>query len=180
MFQSPVAPSADFAVDGAEAYGFPPFKGGKITALLQNSVEKYLDRRRRGRSEPGATSPRRMVMRHGGGRGAEAVFRGAEPLCGTAARRRKRAGRGYMAPFARVDTGCPCGAAHTAASQPERNRTPRATPATRFCGRKALNICDKESMFFWPAGFTPEAGVLRYARLRQPFKAETLSVVPCL
>ena len=46
MFQSPVAPSADFAVDGAEAYGFPPFKGGKITALLQNSVEKYLDRRR--------------------------------------------------------------------------------------------------------------------------------------
>ena len=27
----------------------------------------------------GATPPRRMVMRHGGGRGAEAVFRGAEP-----------------------------------------------------------------------------------------------------
>ena len=76
-----------------------------ISALLQNSVEKYLDRRRRGRSEPGATSPRRMVMRHGGGRGAEVMFRGAEPLCGCAAQGRKRAGRGYMPPLARVEHG---------------------------------------------------------------------------
>ncbi len=30
MFQSPVAPSADFAVDGAEAYGFPPSREGKL------------------------------------------------------------------------------------------------------------------------------------------------------
>ena len=74
-------------------------------ALLQNSVEKHLDRRRRERSEPGATSPRRMVMRHGGGRGAEVMFRGAEPLCGCAAQGRKRAGRGYMLPLARVEHG---------------------------------------------------------------------------
>ena len=47
--------------------------------------------------------PRRMVMRHGGGRGAEAMSRGAEPLGGGAAQRRKRASRGYMVPF------CPCG-----------------------------------------------------------------------
>ena len=45
-----------------------------ISALLQNSVEKYLDRRRRGRSEPGATSPRRMVMRHGGGEERKQCF----------------------------------------------------------------------------------------------------------
>mgnify|MGYP000369177269 CR=1 FL=1 len=34
------------------------------------------------------------------------MFRGAEPLCGCAAQGRKRAGRGYMLPLARVDTGC--------------------------------------------------------------------------
>ena len=51
-------------------------KSGQKLALLQNSVEKYLDRRRRERSEPGATSPRRMVMRHGGGTECErGVFR---------------------------------------------------------------------------------------------------------
>ena len=53
----------------------------------------------------GATTPRRMIMRHGGGRGAEAMSRGAEPLGGAAARRRKRASRGYMLPFARVEHG---------------------------------------------------------------------------
>ena len=76
--------------------------------------------------------PRRMVMRHGGGteceRGvfrakrkrervlatpierhqevAEERFRGAEPLGGKAAQRRKRAGRGYM-PVARVEHDLP-------------------------------------------------------------------------
>ena len=70
-------------------------------------------------------APRRMVMRHGGGTEcersvfrakrkrervsatpierhqevAEAMSRGAEPLGGAAARRRKRAGRGYMLPY---------------------------------------------------------------------------------
>ena len=76
-------------------------------ALLQNSVEHNLDRRRRERSEPGATTPRRMAMRHGGGRGAEEKVRGAEPSGGFAARRRKRAGRGYMLPLARVEHGLP-------------------------------------------------------------------------
>ena len=33
------------------------------------------------------------------------MFRGAEPLGGVAARRRKRASRGYMVPFARVEHG---------------------------------------------------------------------------
>ena len=42
-----------------------------------------------------------------GGRGAEEKVRGAEPSCGFAARRRKRAGRGYMLPFARVEHGLP-------------------------------------------------------------------------
>ena len=134
MFQSPVAPSADFAADGAEAYGFPPFKGGKITALLQNSVEKHLDRRRRERSEPGATSPRRMVMRHGGGRGAEVMFRGAEPLGGCAAQGRKRAGRGYMLPLARVEHGLTLWQ-RMLPLKPEQSRTPRTTPSTRFCNR---------------------------------------------
>ena len=137
MFQSPVAPSADFAVDGAEAYGFPPFKGGKITALLQNSVEKYLDRRRRERSEPGATSPRRMVMRHGGGRGAEVMFRGAEPLCGCAAQGRKRAGRGYMLPLARVEHGLTLWQ-RMLPLKPEQGRTPRTTPSTRFYNRAKI------------------------------------------
>ncbi len=36
---------------------------------------------------------------------AEAMFRGAEPLGGVAARRRKRAGRGYMLHLARVEHG---------------------------------------------------------------------------
>ena len=53
------------------------------------------------------TPPRRMVMRHLWGRGAEAMFRGAEPLCGKAAQRRKRAIRGYMLLFARVEHGLP-------------------------------------------------------------------------
>ena len=42
------------------------------------------------------------------GHGAEAMFRGAEPLGGGAARRRKRADRGFMLPFARVEHGRPC------------------------------------------------------------------------
>ncbi len=50
---------------------------------------------------------RRMAMRHGRGRGAEEKVRGAEPSGGFAARRRKRAGRGYMLPFARVEHGLP-------------------------------------------------------------------------
>ena len=33
------------------------------------------------------------------------MFRGAEPLCGCAAQGRKRAGRGYMLPLARVEHG---------------------------------------------------------------------------
>ena len=37
------------------------------------------------------------------------MFRGAEPLCGLAAQRLKRAGRGHMLPFARVEHGLPCG-----------------------------------------------------------------------
>ena len=103
-------------------------------ALLQNSVEKHLDRRRRERSEPGATSPRRMVMRHGGGRGAEAMFRGAEPLCGCAAQGRKRAGRGYMLPLARVEHGLTLWQ-RMLPLKPEQSRTPRTTPSTRFCNR---------------------------------------------
>ena len=110
-------------------------------ALLQNSVEKYLDRRRRERSEPGATSPRRMVMRHGGGRGAEAMFRGAEPLCGCAAQGRKRAGRGYMLPLARVEHGLTLWQ-RMLPLKPEQSRTPRTTPSTRFCNREpALEKC---------------------------------------
>ena len=35
------------------------------------------------------------------------MFRGAEPLGGEAAQRRKRASRGYMLPFARVEHGLP-------------------------------------------------------------------------
>ena len=105
-----------------------------ISALLQNSVEKYLDRRRRGRSEPGATSPRRMVMRHGGGRGAEVMFRGAEPLCGCAAQGRKRAGRGYMLPLARVEHGLTLWQ-RMLPLKPEQGRTPRTTPSTRFYNR---------------------------------------------
>ena len=88
-------------------------------------VETNLDRRRRERSEPGATSPRRMVMRHGGGHGVRARrfprktqtgtstgkadrtgsagrgqrSRGAESLGGETARRLKQADRGYMAPY---------------------------------------------------------------------------------
>ena len=37
------------------------------------------------------------------------MSRGAEPLGGGAARRRKQAGRGHMLPFARVEHGLPCG-----------------------------------------------------------------------
>ena len=37
------------------------------------------------------------------------MFRGAEPLCGCAAQGRKRAGRGYMLPLARVEHGLLCG-----------------------------------------------------------------------
>ena len=49
-------------------------------ALLQNSVEHNLDRRRHAASAAyGATTPRRMAMRHGGGRGAEEKVRGTEP-----------------------------------------------------------------------------------------------------
>ena len=67
----------------------------------------------------GVTPPPRMVMRHPGGGGAEAMSRGAEPLGGRVARRRKRSGRGYMVPFARVEHGLPLRqtfvAAHTGA-----------------------------------------------------------------
>ena len=109
-------------------------KSGQKLALLQNSVEKYLDRRRRERSEPGATSPRRMVMRHGGGRGAEVMFRGAEPLCGCAAQGRKRAGRGYMLPFARVEHGLPL-RQRTLPPMPEQRNTSRTKPSTLYYNR---------------------------------------------
>ena len=79
-------------------------------ALLQNSVEHNPDRRRRAASAAyGATTPRRMAMRHGEGRGAEEKVRGTEPSDGFAARRRKRAGRGYMLPLPVWNTGGLCG-----------------------------------------------------------------------
>ena len=47
----------------------------------------------------GATTPRWLKAGIFGGRGAEERVRGAEPLGGAAAQRRKRASRGYMVPY---------------------------------------------------------------------------------
>ncbi len=60
------------------------------------------------------------------GRGAEEMFRGAEPSRGSAVRRGRRAGRGHMLPFARVEHGPPV---------PGQNDTLRAALSTRFHDR---------------------------------------------
>ena len=96
-----------------------------LKALFQNSAEKSLAARGAIVANCGAATPRRVVMRHGGGtecdlgvlsakrkrervltrpiarhlEGAEVMFRRTEPLGGGAARRRKRASRGYMLPY---------------------------------------------------------------------------------
>ena len=70
----------------------------------------------------------RRPMRHGGGRGAEEKVRGAEPSGGFAARRRKRAGRGYMLPFARVEHGLPL-RQRTLPPMPEQRNTSRTEPS---------------------------------------------------
>ena len=62
------------------------------------------------------------------------MFRGAEPLCGCAAQGRKRAGRGYMLPLARVEHGLTLWQ-RMLPLKPEQSRTPRTTPSTRFCNR---------------------------------------------
>ena len=62
------------------------------------------------------------------------MFRGAEPLCGCAAQGRKRAGRGYMLPLARVEHGLTLWQ-QMLPLKPEQSRTPRTTPSTRFCNR---------------------------------------------
>ena len=43
-------------------------------ALSQKRVENNVDRRRRERSEPGAATPHRMVMRYGGGEERKQCF----------------------------------------------------------------------------------------------------------
>ena len=80
----------------------------------------------------------RRPMRHGGGRGAEEKVRGAEPSGGFAARRRKRAGRGYMLPFARVEHGLPL-RQRTLPPMPQQRHTLRTTPSTLFCNRAPAN-----------------------------------------
>ena len=62
------------------------------------------------------------------GRGAEEKVRGAEPSGGFAARRRKRAGRGYMLPFARVEHGLPL-RQRTLPPMPEQRNTSRTEPS---------------------------------------------------
>ena len=62
------------------------------------------------------------------GRGAEEKVRGAEPSGGFAARRRKRAGHGYMLPFARVEHGLPL-RQRTLPPMPEQRNTSRTEPS---------------------------------------------------
>ena len=113
----------------------PKLKRQFQDALLWNRVEHNLDRRRHAASAAyGATTPRRMAMRHGGGRGAEEKVRGAEPSGGFAARRRKRAGRGYMLPFARVEHGLPL-RQRTLPPMPEQRNTSRTKPSTLYYNR---------------------------------------------
>ena len=69
-----------------------------------------------------------------GGRGAEEKVRGAEPSGGFAARRRKRAGRGYMLPFARVEHGLPL-RQRSLPPMPEQRNTSRTEPSTLFYNR---------------------------------------------
>ena len=69
-----------------------------------------------------------------GGRGAEEKVRGAEPSGGFAARRRKRAGRGYMLPFARVEHGLPL-RQRTLPPMPEQRNTSRTKPSTLYYNR---------------------------------------------
>ncbi len=79
-------------------------------ALLQNSVEHNPDRRRHAASAAyGATTPRRMAMRHGGG--ARSGRKDSRSGAGqsAASRRRKRAGRGHMLPLPVWNTGGLCG-----------------------------------------------------------------------
>ena len=67
------------------------------------------------------------------------MFRGAEPLCGCAAQGRKRAGRGYMLPLARVEHGLTLWQ-RMLPLKPEQGRTPRTTPSTRFYNRARVNL----------------------------------------
>ena len=64
------------------------------------------------------------------------MFRGAEPLGGVAARRRKRASRGYMVPFARVEHGLAL-RQRMLPPMPRQRHTLRATPSTR-CYNRAI------------------------------------------
>ena len=79
------------------------------------------------------------------GRGAEEKVRGAEPSGGFAARRRKRAGHGYMLPFARVEHGLPL-RQRTLPPMPEQRNTSRTEPSTRFYNRTFmfLNLTEQK------------------------------------
>ena len=145
---------------------------------MQNSVEHNLDRRRHAASAAyGATTPRRMAMRHGGGRGAEEKVRGAEPSGGFAARRRKRAGRGYMLPFARVEHGLPL-RQRTLPPMPEQRNTSRTEPSTLFCSRALAGAllqnragarpCAPHCAMHGPASLPPASTIRRlWARVTQ-------------
>ena len=80
------------------------------------------------------TARRRMVMRHGVRERRFPRKTQAGAGVGKAARRRKRAGRGYMLPLARVEHGLTLWQ-RMLPLKPEQSRTPRTTPSTRFCNR---------------------------------------------
>ena len=127
--------------------------GNSPTNRIRKNVQNFWLCRRMRRT------PGRTTMQHGGGptgrrprkgrarcrvqRGARASgaemrsgqrSRGAEPSCGFAARRRKRAGHGYMLPFARVEHGLPL-RQRTLPPMPEQRNTSRTKPSTLYYNR---------------------------------------------
>ena len=97
--------------------------------LLQNRAENFPDFLRSGRSELRVPFPAGRKPASWGGR-TEEMSRGAEPLGGGAARRRRRSGCGCMTPFPVRNTGCPCGNeyCHMCGT----NHIPPATPSMRL------------------------------------------------
>ena len=91
------------------------------------------------------TTRRRMVMRHGvrARRFPRKTQAGAS--VGKAARRRKRAGRGYMLPSARVEHGLSL-RQRTLPPMPEERNTSRTEPSTRFYNRTFmfLNLTEQK------------------------------------
>ena len=80
-----------------------------------------------------------------GARSGRKGVRGAEPSCGFAARRLKRAGRGYMLPSARVPHGLSL-RQRTLPPMPEERNTSRTEPSTRFYNRTFmfLNLTEQK------------------------------------